>query len=334
METRANHVVIGAFVLVFIAGLFGFVIWLAKIEIDRKFTTYHIYFDSAVSGLSNGGDVRYNGIPVGTVTDIVIDPQDPSRVLVKIETGSETPVRVDTIATLEYQGITGVSFVQLKGGGPKSKMLRPAKKGEVAVIPSEPSALQELFAGAPEVIDRVIILVERLSQLVNERNQKHVASILANADDLSTRLAKRGPEFEEIVVNLAKASADLRDAVAGVNTLVVRLNAVADSADATMSVARGTLASVDDVLAHDVKRLADQIGGAAQSLDRLTRDFEKLMDDNRESIDAFAGDGLVEFTKFLEEARSLVAVSSRLIEDLQSDPTQFLFGRQQGVEVE
>ena len=116
METRANHVVIGAFVLVVVLGLFGFVLWLAKIEIDQEFAYYHVAFDEAVSGLSLGGDVRYNGIPVGAVTAIEIARDDPSKVQVTLEVARETPVRADTVAKLELQGITGVAFIQLSGG--------------------------------------------------------------------------------------------------------------------------------------------------------------------------------------------------------------------------
>ena len=117
METRANHVVIGSFVLVVVIGLFGFVLWLAKIEIDQEFAYYRVTFVEAVSGLSLGGDVRYNGIPVGAVTAIEIARDDPSKVQVTLEVARETPVRADTVAKLELQGITGVAFIQLGGGG-------------------------------------------------------------------------------------------------------------------------------------------------------------------------------------------------------------------------
>ena len=92
METRANHIVIGAFVLVVVFGLFGIVLWLAKIEIDQQFSYYRVIFEEAVSGLSIGGDVRYNGIPVGAVTEIKIDYKDPGRVQVTLEVAADTRV--------------------------------------------------------------------------------------------------------------------------------------------------------------------------------------------------------------------------------------------------
>ncbi|HJP20349.1 MAG TPA: MlaD family protein, partial [Alphaproteobacteria bacterium] len=136
METRANHMLIGAFVLLVVAGIFGFVIWLAKIEIDREFASYHIYFEGSVSGLNKAGEVRYKGIPVGSVKEIVIDPKNPNRVRVRIEVVANTPVREDSEATLELQGITGVSYVQLSGDDPKSPKLKRKKGQELPIIAS------------------------------------------------------------------------------------------------------------------------------------------------------------------------------------------------------
>ena len=134
METRANHLLIGTFVLVVTAGAFGFVLWLAKLDIDREFQSYHICFEGSVSGLSLGSDVLYRGIPVGTVTEILIDPEDPGRVLVAVDLASTTPIRQDSIATLEVQGITGVSLIQIGGGGHDSPVLQAEPGAAFPVI--------------------------------------------------------------------------------------------------------------------------------------------------------------------------------------------------------
>ena len=111
METKASHLLIGGFVLIVVAGVFAFVTWLAKLEIDREFSRYLIVFEGSVTGLSRSSDVLYNGIPVGSVAAIEIDPADPSRVRVTVEVAGATPIRADSIATLELKGITGVSQV-------------------------------------------------------------------------------------------------------------------------------------------------------------------------------------------------------------------------------
>ncbi len=330
METRANHLVIGSFVLVTIVGLFGFVIWLAKVDIDREFSYFDIFFDNSVTGLSVGGDVRFNGIPVGAVTEISIDPVNPSRVRVRIEVATEVPIRADTKASLEFQGITGVSYVQLSGGSAEKPLLVAAKQGEVPEIESVPSALQELFQGAPDLIDRVIVLVNRAALILNKDNQERFARILENVDGFTTNLKERGPQIENILANVDQMSTDMRQAVQAVNALVKRVDDVMKNADGTMSVARGTMIGVNEIIEHDFKLLVRDIRTAAVNIDKLSQSFRGFIEKNEEPLDLFASQGLVEFTKFIEEARLLVASISRLTEDLETDPAQFLFGSQRG----
>ncbi len=322
METRANHVVIGAFVLVIVAGLFGFVLWLAKIEIDREFAYYRVTFDEAVSGLSIGGDVRYSGIPVGTVKMIEIAPEDPGRVRVTLEIARSTPVWADTVAKLELQGITGVAFVQLRGGTTAAGPPEPGPDGEPPMIRSERSAIQAFFAGAPELINRAVILVDAITNLVNEGNRTAFGQILANVDDLSGRLARRGPALEQALV-------DLQQIAHRSNELLGRLNGLLDSADATLSVARGTLSTADNLMEGDVRQVLQELGAASQQFQVVGNNLQTLVADNRQGLTAFSNDGLLELTRFLEEARVLIAAATRLIEDLEDDPAQFLFGDQQ-----
>ena len=328
METRANHIVIGAFVLVVVFGLFGFVLWLAKIEVDQQFSHYSVIFDEAVSGLSVGGDVRYSGIPVGTVTDIRIDPRDPGRVEVTLEVAADTPVKLDTIAKLELQGITGVAFVQLTGGTAMAGTPKPGPNGEPATLRSERSAIQAFVAGAPELINHAIILVDAITELVNEKNRARFEHILANVDEVSTRLAKRGPELEQILVDFQKITAQT-------NQLTARLNGLVDSSEATLSMARGTISIADGLIDEDMRKMLADLSTASKRFEAVGKDLQILVAENREGLTAFTNDGLLELTRFLEESRTLVTSASRLVEDLKSDPANFLFGGQQeGFEAE
>ena len=124
METRANYLLVGSFVLALTVGLIGFVIWLAKVQFDTQFSRYDIFFESSVTGLQVGGQVKYRGITVGEVTSISIDPTDVTRVLVTIEIEAGTPVRDDTVATLNLLSLTsGALFVQLAGGSNEAPAL-------------------------------------------------------------------------------------------------------------------------------------------------------------------------------------------------------------------
>ena len=328
METRANHIVIGAFVLVVVFGLFGFVLWLAKIEIDQQFSYYRVIFEEAVSGLSVGGDVRYNGIPVGAVTEIKIDHKDPGRVQVTLEVAADTPVKADTVAKLELQGITGVAFVQLSGGTASAGRPKPGSNGEPPILRSERSAIQKFFAGAPELINHAIVLVDVVTKLVNEKNRERFEHILANMDEISTGLAKRGPELEQML-------GDLQQIAARTSELMNRLNGLVESSEVTLSVARGTMNAADELIEGELRKTLADLAAAAKRFEAVGNDLQVLVAENREGLAAFTTDGLLELTRFLEESRVLVAAASRLVEDLKSDPAYFLFGGQQeGFEAE
>ena len=328
METRANHILIGGFVLIAIAGFFAFVIWLTRLEIDREFDYYRIYFSESVSGLSVGGDVRYNGIPVGRVTAIEIDAKRPSDVRVTAEVSSDTAIRADTVATLELQGITGVSFVQLTGGSADASILEPGPDGEPPEISSRRSAFKEIFAGAPEMINRITVLVEAFTKMANDDLQA-VGSILRNAEVLSNRLAKRAPEIEQLIVDMQKTAADLSRTASRMDGLLDRSDDLLESVDQTLSVARGTLTTVDVVLERDARQALGEFRDASASFGQLSGNIQAMLNENREPLSAFTEDGLVQFTRFIEEARVLVASASRLVEAIEQDPKQFLFGDQQ-----
>jgi phospholipid/cholesterol/gamma-HCH transport system substrate-binding protein len=327
METRANHLLIGSVVLVALAGFFAFAVWLAKIELDREFDRYETYFTGSVTGLTIGGDVRFNGIPVGTVERLEIDPANPRRVRALLSVQRGTPIRTDTLASLEYQGITGVVYVQLAGGSPSAEMLQATTpEGEIPILASRRSSIQELFEGAPELIASALQLMESLNRFAGPENRRNVEALLADVAALSGRLAGRGEEIERVIVNADRIAEDLQKAVADLARLAARMNQVADGADATLSVARGALGAVDQTV--------DEIGRTAKAIDRLATEFGGLLAENRESIEVFASQGLVEFTRFIEEARLLVASATRFVDELQANPAQFLLGKQKGVQAE
>jgi len=330
METRANHILIGGFVLVVIAAIFGFLIWLAKVDIDRERAQYYIYFEESVSGLGFGGDVRFNGILIGKVTEIAIDPDNPARVRVLIEVAAEAPIRTDTKASLEFQGITGVSFVQLIGGDPGEPLLKPKGADDIPVIASVPSTLHELFAGAPQVIDRVLLLINRLTLLVDDENQARFKGILANVDDITADLKVRGPQIERILENIDQMSLDLGQAAKQANALIGKIEMVLENTDATLALARGTLATTDQLLDQDVRALISELHATTQTFNSVSRRLDDFLEKNGEPLEVFASHGLIEFTKFVEEARILIASTERLLENIETDPAQFLFGRQKG----
>ena len=326
METRANHLLVGSFVLVLIAATVGFALWLGKVRVDRVFSYYRIYFDGAVTGLSRASDVRFNGVPVGTVSQIKVDPEDPQKVRVTIEVDPDTPIRTDTVAMLEWQGLTGASFVQLIGGSATAPMLvyEPGKRPPA--IASRRSAVQELFAGVPDLMLRVMGIADRLSTMLDDDNRAALASVLHNADRLTAVLANKSDAIGGMVDNLNAASLTLEQTAASAQQLVDRLDRLAGSADRTLSNANGSLGKLDRVVEGDVAPMLRDLRQTAKSFAQVSEDLRRVIADNREAVSDFSGAGLNELVRFIGEARQLVSSLDRLSQRIESDPSQFLFG--------
>ena len=126
METRANYVMVGSSVLAALATIIVFVFWLGSRQLSHREEVYHTYFTGSVAGLAGGSPVRYRGVPVGTVGGIEIDPQNIERIRVTLKLRANTPVRTDTVASLETAGITGASYIELSGGTQASPALTTA----------------------------------------------------------------------------------------------------------------------------------------------------------------------------------------------------------------
>ncbi len=326
METRAHHVLIGGFVLLVVLGLFTFVIWLARIDLDREVSRYIIYFEGAVSGLSTSSNVMYNGIPVGSVREIDLDPQDPSRVRVVIEVNATTPVRTDSVATLELQGITGVSLVQISGGSADSPALVALPGQDLPVIDSRRSQIQRLFSGAPELINRAILLIDQVTQLFDEDNLEAFSLLIGDAQSLISDFAARTDDFDAILTNIGETSFEMRDAAEAMNNLIISLDTqiavLSESAEATMSTLRGTLSGMDSLVDRDIRQFIAEITESA-------RNVTEIIEETRGPISDFTAEGLYEFSNLLTDMRQLIGNLSRLSLRLESDPAQFLFGNQQ-----
>ncbi len=362
METKASHLLIGTFVLAMVLASFAFVIWIAKVQIDREFAYYNILFEDGVAGLSVGGDVRYNGIPVGKVTTIILDPTDSRLVRVSIEVGKDTPVTKGTEATLALQGITGVAYVELTGGEPGSPKLTSAKKNELPVIPSHKSTIQKLATDAPELLERIILLVEDMRKIIDKDNRRSIAQILKNTEVLTKEAADVAPDLKSMIENMNRTAEGLRGTLVKLDKLVdgwveitsetkttvkvtresiqglrEDLKKVAGetseavvAARQTIDAARVAINNSNQIINTDVRRIAKDARATVKRLENMSKVLEGVMTRNKAAIDVFASEGLVNFTHFVEEARALIVSASRLIETIEADPSRIIFGDQRG----
>ncbi len=304
METRANHVLIGAFTAGIILAVFGFIIWLGKIDLDKETKLYDIFFNGAVSGLNNAGDVRYNGIKVGQVKLLEL-AKNPNQVHVRIELEAKAPVKEDTIATLEYTGITGVAYVQLSGGNPESPALSLKPGQEYPVIQSRASSLQDLFSGAPKLIGQANQLMESLNKIVDEKNRQSITAILENAEQFTGALAQSSDRITSMLRNIDLAAKNINDLSADLAKLSRNAN---------------------DVVDNDVRELVHDAAQTAQSTTRVANALETLVKDNTASVNNFASNGLPDIAQLARELRTLVQTLDRVAGRLDQDPSMLVYG--------
>lgn len=326
METRANHLLIGSFVLLATVGLFVFVIWLSRIEFDRQYAYYDIFFEGSVAGLAVGGDVSYRGIKVGSVVGIDVDPSDPSRVRTTVQIREGTVIRDGDQASLQLKGITGVAFVNIEGGQATSPEIVATSDEHLPVIPSRPSHIEQLVMGAPELVARSIVLVDRFAALLNEENQRRFSDILEHLDNVGASLVSRRGHIERIIDTVDASRHDIAESAKLVRTVALKTDGLVDQASQALAAAQSTFEGADQLMTNDAKQLLSTLAKTAQSIDRAAREVESIAAQNKDSLRAFAGDGLNEFAQFIIEARLLVAGLARLAERFESDGARVFFG--------
>lgn len=307
METRAHHVLIGAFTIgVFLLAL-GFVLWMSKSSVDQKFNDYEVVFTEAVTGLSVGGLVQYNGIKVGEVSALKLAPDDPRKVIARVRLDASAPVRQDTRAKLGLQGVTGLAFIQLSGGAPESPPLLPTREHPVPVIPSDESALSKLLASGSDVVTSINDVLLRVNQVLSEENIRRVSATLQHVDELTGALAGQRQDVATTLNQLAAATGELKRTL---NTL----GSIANSADT--------------LLREDARTMLQTMQKTLASVDKLAASTGALVDSNRGAINQFASQDLRQIGPAIIELRETLR-SLRQVSDKFGASDSLLLGRDQ-----
>jgi len=314
METRANYALIGAFTLATIAAAFLFVYWFSGNQNPAGLKAYRVVFTSSVSGLSRGSSVLFNGLRVGEVTAIDLG-EDPSQVYAMINVDRRTPVKTDTTARLEYQGLTGVAAVALSGGSDATPPLEASAQGGPPQILAVRSDYQNI--------------VESLQALSSKAD-----SVLTNVDGL---LSSNSAGISQTVQNVAKFSqalADnsdkLGDMIAQIDRVTATLDANRDNLDSIMTDGRALTAKLDesatkiDGVLDSVKGLLDQPGskGMFNEVAQAAQSIRKLAD----NLDRFAGPGLQKYEALATDGQKTLNEIDNAVRSLQKNPQQVIFG--------
>lgn len=311
METRANYFLVGVFVLGLIAGTFVLVMWLGKAGLQESRTLYYIYVRGSVTGLQNGAPVQYRGVPVGTVTDIAIDAENVELIQVTVAIRAGTPVKTDTVAQLQLQGITGLSFVQLSGGTREAPVLQPPPGKLRARIAYKPSPLEKIVEDVPEAIAQMVALAGRANDLLSDDNLAAVGSIVGNLDLLATTIGESRGDVKRAITSAAESMELVQKTATAMESLAVDLKSMA-----------GSLGKE----AQTATRSADE---TAKAFTRLAGELHAITGEFRAPLRDFGESGLHEVSQLLIDARALVTSLNRIAIQFERDPARFLFGDQQ-----
>ena len=299
METKANYVLIGAFTLITGLALLAFGLWAAKYSSDRTWQEYRVVFREAVTGLSVGSPVQYNGIAVGSITELNLVPDDPRQVVARIRLNATTPVKTDTRAKLAITSLTGPSIIQLSGGTPQSPALTAVNNEPAPIIPTTPSALQNIT----DVANRI---VERMDQVLSDRNVASINATLANLETISGGLADRD---------------------SGTQALLLSARDAARSLDVTLKTTNGTINRLDQNLVQQLPGIIEKLDRTMSQLDLATGNANAILGENRAAINSFASDGLGQLGPTLTELRGLIRDLRRVSDRLENNPARYLLGR-------
>jgi phospholipid/cholesterol/gamma-HCH transport system substrate-binding protein len=300
METKANFLVIGAFVLAIMGAGFGFVYWMKNYSVTTTVRQYQVVFNGSVQGLSEGSNVLFNGLRVGAVQTLGVIPEDTRKVRALIIVSSDTPVRETSRARITQVGLAGIVAMELTPGAPDTPLLVPRPGEPAPIILADAAAGGGLMSGASEAVGNANALFARLNDLV-ANNETSVSQTLKSVEAFTAMLDERKGDISQIILDAKSASG--------------RIQTLADK--------------LETALSGDKNSVVTQMQQAAESFRKLGDKLDKSLGDQAPVLTQQAQRGLREFELFMKDARRLVEILDRVVQKVESNPSGFLMGGSQ-----
>lgn len=305
METRANHVWVGAITLALLAALAAFTVWLTGLGSGDQ-RRYDIFFKQSVNGLAKGSQVNFSGVPAGQVQEISLWTKNPEFVRVRIAVNNDIPILVGTTATIQAT-FTGVSSIQLDGavrGAPPITCETTNCTEGVPEIPAKQGGLGEILASAPLLLERLATLTERLTQLLSDDNQASIAGILRNTDRMTQSFASAAPQTERV---LSELQATLRQA------------------NYTLAAFEKTLGTTDKMLNQEGESLAQQLRETLRSAGAAADSLKTTLDEARPASQQLANSTLPAAEATMRDLRATSAALRAVTEKIDNQGAGALF---------
>lgn len=308
METRANYALIGGLVILAVALLAGFVLWLGQSELNRDYKAYDIVFEGPVS-LEQGAAVRYIGIKVGEVSTVRIDRGDASKVRARIRVSRETPIMEDSSASIQLAGITGATFIQISAGTGRPL---EARAGEpVPVIRSERTLVDQIVAGGAQAMSRANQTFEGINKILTDENIASVSTTLKNIETITTKMAETDGLIDQAQVSLEEVGR----AAAAFELAARDLQQFGQSADKNLAAAAQDLDTLVSDLRTVVQSAAATLDNSSQAVAAATSIIEGP------ATETFQNAGLAS-----KELRIMLNRMDRFLRELEANPQSLLIG--------
>ena len=300
MERNAHYAAVGLATVTLLVALSVFVVWLARFQFTNEYDVYDILFTDPVRGLSEGGEVHFNGIRVGEVTELTLDRRTGDQVIARVRLDEGIPVRVDSRAQLEPLGITGLNYIQITPGSPGGPLLRDQfPEGVTPVIQSQRSPIAELLQGSGTVLAQAVDALNRINRVLSDDNIRSFSTTLNNIEAVSTELEARREMFAELERAMVSANA----AIAEFEALARSTRTVVEG-DGAQAVARIEAAATEaEAAARDVRAMTAQLNGP---------------------VGEFANTGLPQLSNAIGSLEEATEALNELVREVNRSPREFI----------
>ncbi len=282
METKANYALVGFFTLLVIAAAFGFVYWMTQYGRSGTMVQLEIRIPGSANGLSVGSPVRFNGIPVGTVTELLIDAEDPTFSQAMTQVREDAPIYTSTKAILEIQGLTGAAFVELSGGNTsEDNILQKAREeNKIAVILAEQSSVTNLLATADDIMKKANSAIGDIQSFTSQSRQP-LTNTVKNAERFSEALTRNADGIDTFLKSVSALSSTITGLSGRLDGTLASVQKLVDAVDpqkVNQIVTNATQVS------KDLADTTGQLKGTVESFQKTAQSFAKFGDDATKSL--------------------------------------------------
>ncbi len=311
MESRVNYTFSGLFVVVFAMGLIAFAFWLGKYgEDERDYHRFHVYITESVSGLAPEAAVKYNGVDVGKVESIRINPANNEEVELTLRIKKETPIKTDSYAIMKFYGITGLAFIEIVGGSKEAPLLMGKEDG-ISIIPSRPSLITRLDESLSNVAARLSATLERFDRLLNENNIENVSRTLEHLRSLSAQIDGYQGEIRALLKQGRALEANATDTLQAVQQAAGSLNR--------------TSGNVDTLVQTEAASTLESLEQTSRESRALIRRLEASLERGDYDLRSIVSPTTSELNELIAHTRALSQEMEMTLRSLRESPSDLLF---------